>query len=177
MSRLVHARSCRAIRTARVWAPMLLSWILMAPLAGAESAPGHDRAPQAFNVAACYRLVQHEGRMVAWARWEQGFSLEQMRSGQFGASTPPWIVDMVQAWILDAYAWHATDEQVREWAQELGNTKDLPSTSQLTVHETIAIWMRRMGQQCETVAQASAQESLVVRLKRPSGEVSGPPLP
>jgi hypothetical protein len=165
MSRL-ELRACRALSNALVWGPMFLLCTLLAPLAQAGSARGHGNIPQTFNVVACYQLVRHEGRMIAWARWEENFSLEKTRSGQFGEDTPPWIVDTVQAWITDAYTWSATDDQIRQWAEELGNTDNLPSASRLSVHETIAIWMRRIGHSCDRQAQTSAsvQEPAVVSM-------------
>jgi hypothetical protein len=147
---------------------MLLSCTLLTPLAQAGSAKGHGSVPATFDRVACYQLVQHEGRMIAWARWEEKFSLEKIRSGQFGQGTPPWIIDMVQAWIADAYTWSVSDEQIRQWAEELGNTDNLPSASQLSVHETIAIWMRRIGHQCNRHAEASASapERAIVSVRR-----------
>jgi hypothetical protein len=58
------------------------------------------------------------------------------------------MIDLVQGWIADAYEWRATDEQVLQWARELGNAEDLPHADRLTVSETIAIWMRRIARQC-----------------------------
>jgi hypothetical protein len=167
MSRL-ESCALRALRNALIWGPMLLLCTFLAPLAHAESARGHGNVPQTFNVVACYQLVRHEGRMIAWARWEEHFSLEKTRSGQFGEGTPPWIVDTVQAWITDAYTWSATDEQIRQWAEELGNADNLPSASQLSVHETIAIWMRRIGHSCNRQAEASASagEPAIVSMGR-----------
>jgi len=95
----------------------------------------------------CYELVQDAGRMIAWARWEQGFSLEKTRAAPFPANTPPWMVALVQDWITDAYQWQATDEQILQWASELGNVDDLPHAAQLSRHETIAIWMRHIARQ------------------------------
>jgi hypothetical protein len=144
---------------------LLLSCMLAAPLAHAGSGRGHDRQPQQFNLAACYQLVHHEGRMIAWARWEEGFPLEKTRAGEFREDTPAWMIDLVHTWIADAYGWQATDEQVRQWAEELGNTDDLPRATQLTKHETIAIWMRRLARHCDSrQAQASAPEPEVARL-------------
>jgi hypothetical protein len=54
----------------------------------------------------------------------------------------------VQEWIADAYQWRANEEQIRQWAAELGSVDDLPSAERLSVHETIAIWMRRIARQC-----------------------------
>jgi hypothetical protein len=56
---------------------------------------------------------------------------------------------MVKTWIADAYSWQVTDEQIYEWAKELGNTDDLPSATGLNRHIQIAIWMRRIVRQCE----------------------------
>jgi len=86
--------------------------------------------------------------MIAWARWERQFPLEKTLSGRFPDGTPAWAVDLVGGWITDAYQWRVTDEQVYEWAAELGNVDNLPHADRLSVHETIAIWMRRIGRQC-----------------------------
>ena len=103
--------------------------------------------------------------MVAWARWEKRFSLEKIRSAEFGEKTPVWVVNRVQTWITDAYTWEVTDEQVQQWALELGNGEDLPRASGLTVHQTIAIWLRRISRQCDSqLEQVSAPESAVARL-------------
>jgi hypothetical protein len=156
----------RASRNALIWPTMLLLCAFLVPFAQADPGEGRGPAPQTFNVTACYQLAQHEGRMVAWARWEKRFSLEKIRSAEFGDDTPAWIVDRVQAWITDAYTWQVTDEQVQQWAVELGNTEDLPRATGLTVHQTIAIWMRRISRQCDSQQeQVSAPESTVARLR------------
>jgi hypothetical protein len=143
--------ACRhdsVIRRAPMWGCLLVLSALLAQPAAAD--PGHDSAPTPdhFDRLACYQLVRKEGRMNAWARWEQGYSLEKARAGQFAQGTPVWVVDLVRAWIADAYSWQVTDEQVHQWAAELGNTSDLPSANGLSRHETIAIWMRRIARQC-----------------------------
>jgi hypothetical protein len=97
---------------------------------------------------ACYQLVQDAGRMIAWARWEQGMAFETVRAAELRRNKPAWMIDLVQGWIADAYEWRATDEQVLQWARELGNAEDLPHADRLTVSETIAIWMRRIARQC-----------------------------
>jgi len=113
--------------------------------------------PQEFNPAACYGLVQDAGRQIAWARWERGFSVEKTRSAVLRDGTPEWAADLEQDWIGDAYEWHASDEQIRQWAAELGSVDNLPSAEELSVHEAIAIWMRRIGRQCsERAAHATA---------------------
>ena len=86
--------------------------------------------------------------MIAWARWEQHFPLEKTRSAPFPPNTPPWMIELVQEWITDAYQWQATDEQILQWASELGNVENLPHPAQLSAHETIAIWMRHIARQC-----------------------------
>jgi hypothetical protein len=118
--------------------------------AAALADPGHRQGgtPESFNRIACYDLVQNEGRMIAWARWEQGYPMEKTQSGKFAAGTPEWMVSLVQRWINDAYSWQVTDEQIYQWAAELGNTEHLPTASRLSRHETIAIWMRRIARQC-----------------------------
>ena len=152
---------CRAVRNTC----LLLLMLAAAPLAQAGSGRGHDRQPQQFNLAACYQLVHHEGRMIAWARWEEGFPLEKTRAGEFREGTPAWMIERVHAWITDAYRWQATDEQVRQWAEELGNADDLPSAQRLNKHETIAIWLRRIARDCDTQqAQAAASEPAIARL-------------
>ena len=135
-------------RRASLRGAAVLSCALMVPAAFAD--PGHRQGgtPETFTRVACYDLVQNEGRMIAWARWEQGYTREKTQAGQFAHGTPQWMVNMVQTWISDAYSWQATDEQIFQWAAELGNTEHLPSASRLSRHETIAIWMRRIAKQC-----------------------------
>ena len=129
-------------------AAMLLPLALFAPLSHADEQ--RDALPRDFSVGACHQMVQHEGRMIAWARWEQGFSLQKVRAVKFDESSPPWFVELVQTWIGDAYSWRVSDANVRNWAEELGNTDKLPSASELTPHEMIAIWLRRIAQDCES---------------------------
>lgn len=139
----------RPIRNACLaWALVILLYFFLVPRVHAQSAQEHERAPANFSSIACYQLVQDVGRMIAWARWEEGFSLEKTRSAPFREGTPVWIVDMVNGWITDAYQWQPTDEQVLQWATELGDARNLPHAAQLDVHQTIAIWMRRIGRQC-----------------------------
>lgn len=109
----------------------------------------NEPPPPDYTAAACYGLVQNAGRAIAWARWEKGLSLEKTRSAPFRASTPGWVIDLVNGWIDDAYQWRATDQQIRQWGAELGSVDDLPSAEALSVHEKIAIWMRRIGRQCD----------------------------
>jgi hypothetical protein len=126
---------------------LLLIVAPFAPLAHADeerSAPPPD-----FNVRACQEMVRHEGRMIAWARWEQGFPLQKTRSAKLADGAPRWAVELVRTWIGDAYAWRVSDANVRQWAQELGNADNLPKASQLTPHETIAIWLRRIARDCD----------------------------
>jgi hypothetical protein len=59
------------------------------------------------------------------------------------------MTDLVQEWITDAYQWQATDDQILQWASELGNVQDLPHADRLNVHETTAIWLRRIARQCQ----------------------------
>jgi hypothetical protein len=140
MYRFVAAIVERA-RHAPLWGAAALACFSLVPAyAAAAEAP--------FSRAACYSLVQREGRMIAWGRWEQGYSLEKMSGGTFDAGTPEWAVRMVRHWIADAYSWQATDEQVRQWAEELGNTANLPAANRLTRDETIAIWLRRIAREC-----------------------------
>ena len=155
----------RGVGKAPMWAALLLLCAFTVPSAQADPGEGREPTPQTFNVVACYRVAQNEGRMVAWARWEKRFPVEKLRSVEFGAGTPTWVVDRIQAWILDAYTWQVTDDQVQQWAMELGNTEDLPRANGLTVHQTIAIWMRRISRQCDDQqARVSAPEAVVMRL-------------
>jgi hypothetical protein len=145
---------------------LLLSALLAQPRAA--SAHRHDDVPPEFNAVACYQLVQDSARPIAWARWEKGFSLEKTRSAKFRADTPVWAINLVQEWIADAYQWRASDEQVRQWAAELGSVDDLPSADALSVHETIAIWIRRIARRCgERDVHASAPASTPIDHARP----------
>jgi hypothetical protein len=157
------------IRTTEILLGLLvLSAFLAQPRAA--SARSGDGAQPAFDAVACYRLVQDAGRPIAWARWEKGLSLEKTRSAKFRADTPLWAVDLVQQWIADAYQWRASDDQIRQWAAELGSVDDLPSAEALSVHETIAIWMRRIARRCgERDAHARASTNPIrddVRLEQ-----------
>ena len=122
----------------------------------------NERPPSEYSAAACYGLVQDAGRGIAWARWEKGLSLEKTRSTPFRADTPTWVIDLVQGWIADAYQWRATDEQVRQWAAELGSVDNMPSAEALSVHETIAVWLRRIARLCnERGVHARASTNLI----------------
>ena len=136
------------VRRALLWGPFILCCALLAPAVVADPGRRQAESPQSFDRIACYDLVQREGRMIAWARWEQGYSLEKTRAGQFADGTPAWMAAIVHTWINDAYSWQVTDEQIRQWAEELGNTDHLPAANRLSRHETIAIWMRRIARQC-----------------------------
>ena len=141
----------RPIRDALpLWAVALLVYALMAWPAKADPTEGPRPMPYRFTTGACEQLVQDAGRMIAWARWEQGYSLEKARAAQFPAETPIWMIDLVQTWITDAYEWQVTDDQILQWASELGWVQDLPRVSQLNRHETIAIWLRRIARGCQT---------------------------
>jgi hypothetical protein len=140
-----HVRTRPILTACAVWGAVLLCYFIL--LAPAKAAPP-PAAVHALTPAVCYELVQDAGRMIAWARWEQGFSLEKTRSAPFPPNTPPWMLALVQDWITDAYQWQATDEQILQWASELGNVEDLPHATALSRHETIAIWMRRIARQC-----------------------------
>jgi hypothetical protein len=128
-----------------------LACAVLAQPAAADPTYDPGPPPESFTVPACYRLARSEGRMIAWARWEQGFSLEKTRSGQVAAGTPDWMIRILEAWITDAYSWQVTDEQIYQWAAELGNTAHLPSAQRVSRHETIAIWMRRIARQCQAL--------------------------
>jgi len=125
---------------------LLIAWSAQTRAAFAH---GYESPVTEFSVAACYGLVQAAGRPIAWARWEKHLSLDKTRSAPFRANTPDWVIDLVKGWIDDAYQWRVTDAQIRQWAAELGSEEDLPSADALSVHQTIAIWMRRLGRQCE----------------------------
>ena len=140
-----HARPGPILTAIAVWAAVLLCYfVLVAP---AKADPVRTEI-HALTPAVCHELVQDAGRMIAWARWEQGFSLEKTRSAPFPPNTPSWKLALVQDWITDAYQWQATDEQILQWAAELGNVEDLPRATQLNRHELIAIWLRRIARQC-----------------------------
>jgi hypothetical protein len=93
-------------------------------------------------------MVQSAGRMIAWARWEQGLAIEQARSRSQRGDASRSQAELIEVWVNDAYQWRASDEQVREWASELGSVERAPHADQLSIHETIAIWMRRIARRC-----------------------------
>jgi len=136
----------------------ILLGLLLSPctfqLARAAAERGQEAAPMEFSVAACYQLVRNAGRQIAWARWEREFPVERTRAAVLREATTEWTIELEQKWISDAYEWRASDEQIRQWAAELGSVEDLPSAEQLSVHESIAIWLRRIGRECgERVAR------------------------
>jgi hypothetical protein len=148
----VRGRSKERARHHSYNGPMVLAFLFgfcLAQCAPVALAHMNQPLPPDYTAAACYGLVQNAGRAIAWARWEKGLSLEKTRSAPFRASTPGWGIDLVKGWIDDAYQWRATDQQIRQWAAELGSVDDLPSAEALSVHEKIAIWMRRIGRQCD----------------------------
>lgn len=144
MPRFVRA----LVRHAPLCGALALACAVVGPAAHAD--PGHRQGgtPQSFTRVACYELVRHEGRMIAWARWEQGYSLERTRAGRVAEGAPGWMASMLERWIADAYSWQVTDAQIHEWATELGNMDNLPSASRVSRHETIAIWLRRIAREC-----------------------------
>ena len=153
------ARSPRSL-----WLHVVVLCCLTLPQAHADSGRPSDRTPPKFDLAACYQLVRYEGRMIAWARWEERVTLEAARSAPFADGTPTWVVDLVGGWIADAYAWQPTDEQIWQWAAELGNTDNLPDAQHLSKHETIAIWLRRIARQCNShLDQAKAADAALAR--------------
>jgi hypothetical protein len=93
-------------------------------------------------------MVQSSGRAIAWARWEQDLPIEQARSRSQRDDASRSQADLVDSWVSDAYRWHATDEQVHEWASELGSADNVPHAEQLNAHEIIAIWLRRIARRC-----------------------------
>ncbi|MFO1320662.1 MAG: hypothetical protein U1F52_13680 [Burkholderiales bacterium] len=132
----------------------LLVMLAVWPSPGRSDPEERPEAPR-YTQSACFDLVSETGRMIAWARWEGRLTYEKVRNVAFEDGTPAWIVGRVNAWIADAYTWTATDEQISQWAAELGNTERLPHAAQLTSHESIAIWLRRIARGCgpeETVA-------------------------
>ncbi len=120
---------------------------VLMPMARADSDESGADLPQLFDTAACYQLVQDTGRMIAWARWELG-APENAVVVRFQEDTPVWIVDLTNRWVEDAYHWEITDDQVRQWASELGERSASPPAGELTTSQTIAIWLRRIALQC-----------------------------
>lgn len=112
--------------------------------------------PDTYSQSVCRALVMDAGRMIAWARWERNLTLERVRSEPVREGTPGWVVQLVQSWMTDAYQWQPTNEQIHLWAAELGSTKFLPRVEQLTKHETIAIWMRRIARGCPEAQEAAS---------------------
>src|SRR5262245_21185552 len=82
-----HTRSRPLLMACAVWGIVLACYFIL--LAPARAAALPDRT-SAFSPVVCYELVQDAGRMIAWARWEGGLSLEQTRSAPFPPNTPPW---------------------------------------------------------------------------------------
>lgn len=116
---------------------------------GTRADPSQITLPPQYSGPACKRLVMDAGRMIAWARWERHLSLDEVRADPFRRDAPEWVGRLVQEWITDAYEWQVTDDQIRQWAAELGTTGHLPTAGRLSVHETIAIWLRRIARQCD----------------------------
>ncbi len=106
--------------------------------------------PDRFDRVVCYWVAQQVGRTIAWARWEQDYPEAKTRAAGLGQGTPPWVSEVVNDWIADAYAWQATDDQVRTWAEELGDVTEVPPADRLSRFQTIAVWMRRIGRDCDT---------------------------
>lgn len=117
--------------------------------AGTRADPSQITLPPQYSEPMCRLLVMDAGRMIAWARWERRLAVDQARAAPVPRDAPEWVATLVQEWITDAYEWEVTDDQIRQWAAELGTTRDLPTTGQLSVHETIAIWLRRIARQCD----------------------------
>lgn len=115
--------------------------------------------PSEFTRPACYGVAYREGRMIAWARWEQQYSLAKARQVGFAEGTPVWAMQLVNAWVEDAYVWKVTDEQILRWAQELGDISSLPRADKLSVHETIAIWMRHLAMDCDAHADGQRTQA------------------
>jgi hypothetical protein len=126
-----------------------LLWVSACAWAAGVDAEGmQDSPPQRVNRIACYRMVQSSGRMIAWARWEQDLPIEQARSRSQRDAAPRSQAELVDTWVSDAYRWKVTDEQVREWASELGSGGNVPPADRLSTHEIIAIWLRRIARRC-----------------------------
>lgn len=105
--------------------------------------------PEKFDRVVCYWVAQQLGRTIAWARWEQDYTEAKTRASGLGQGSPTWVTDVIGDWIGDAYAWQPSDEQVRTWAEELGDVADVPRAHELTRYQTIAVWMRRIGKDCD----------------------------
>jgi hypothetical protein len=131
---------------------LLAAFALIASLSAAGGpARAQDaglQSPARVDRRACYRMVQEAGRWVAWARWEEHLPIDVARSRSPSNSEPEPQARLVDAWIDDAYRWHVTDAQVQEWAAELGHAGSVPHADELSVHETIAIWLRRVARGC-----------------------------
>jgi hypothetical protein len=138
-------RSVSILALAGMTALALLA-VLM-PMARAAPDEGGEGTPQVFDTAACYQLVQDTGRMIAWARWELRAPQASVMV-RFEDDTPEWIVDLTHRWIEDAYHWEATDDQIRQLASEPGDGIGSSRADELTAPQTIAIWLRRIAQQC-----------------------------
>lgn len=151
----MFAATSKRRNRAAVAAAAVLSLAALSPSAYADPEP--EALPGAFTRPACYGVAYREGRMIAWARWEQKYPLAKLRQVGFAEGTPAWAMELVNGWVEDAYVWKATDDQIRRWAQELGDTSFLPSPDKLSVHETIAIWMRRLAMDCD--AHADGQQT------------------
>jgi hypothetical protein len=153
-------RRCRVSNTA------ILPGLLLSPFAvqvtHAAADRGHEAAPSEFSASACYQFVRNTGRQIAWARWEEAFPVETARATVLRDGSPSWAIDLQNQWISDAYQWRASDEQIRQWAAELGSVDNLPRAEDLSVHESIAIWMRRIGRECgEYAARADTAASAI----------------
>jgi len=151
----------RAVPSARVYvvlAACAIGNLLSGTGAAADPGRNQYQFPHTFERPVCYWVAQQVGRTIAWARWEQRYPEHKTRNAGLGQGTPQWVIEVVNDWIADAYAWQATDEQVRAWAEELGDVSDVPRADQLSVYQTIAIWMRRIGRDCNARAGRTSQE-------------------
>jgi len=142
--RAVHPTPCSTLGLVTC----ALAALLCSTPAAAQS-PNPYQLPDRFDRTVCYWIAQNVGRTIAWARWEQDYTEAKTRAAALGQGTPDWVIALVSDWIGDAYAWRATDEQVRTWAEELGNVEDIPAAASLSRYETIAVWMRRIGRDCD----------------------------
>lgn len=157
LDRITTRRRRRLLRTAS----LVLAVALLAP-GFATADPESPPLPVHYSQSACHGLVMDAGRMIAWARWEQRLSLERVRSSPVRDGTPEWVAQLVQGWVTDAYLWTPTSEQIHQWAEELGSTTFLPRVDQLTKHETIAIWLRRIARACPKQDPAPGSAALPV---------------
>jgi hypothetical protein len=118
--------------------------ILLTAIALALGSPVALAVP-VTKMAVCYARVNDTGRWIAFNRWEDNQPYVKL---QFQGAIPQWVKDLFEEWNKDAYSWEPTEEEIYLWATELGNTENLPTVQQLTKHQKIAIWLRRIARGC-----------------------------